>query len=260
MSIHIVPLGLGTIPNSPLAALTHGHGWSQTVTGAMVSFLVLGAGDPIIVDTGPLDPGFTKQHHHMEIVRSSRQALDAHLGAYDLEPADIRIVVNTHLHWDHSSNNPLFTNATFVVQHDELAYAVDPLPIHRLQYEKVAGLKPRWMDAWDRIESVRGDVEIAPGVRCIWLPGHTPGSQGVLVETAQGPHLIAGDTVDLYANWEGSPQLRHIPSSIHTDLFQYQESFDRIDELDCVVIPSHDVAVHDHGPFGHDATAEREPA
>lgn len=36
-------------------------------------------------------------------------------------------------------------------------------------------------------------MEFAPGVRLITLPGHSPGSQGVLVDTEKGKCLIAGD-------------------------------------------------------------------
>jgi N-acyl homoserine lactone hydrolase len=82
------------------------------------------------------------------------------------------------------------------------------------------------------------------------LPGHTPGSQGVLVETDAGPFLLAGDTVDTYENWEGNSQVEHIPSGIHTDLFQYFDSFRKIEHLGCEVIPSHDAAVLERGPFG----------
>ena len=82
------------------------------------------------------------------------------------------------------------------------------------------------------------------------LPGHTPGSQGVLVDTDAGRFLLAGDTIDTYENWEGNEHTDHIPSGVHTDLFQYFDSFRRIEELDCEVIPSHDGAVLERGPFG----------
>ena len=76
-----------------------------------------------------------------------------------LEPGDIDVVINTHLHWDHCSNNALFPKATFYVQRDELGYACAPLPVHRQAYEKNPGLSPGWLDVWGRIRrQVESDV------------------------------------------------------------------------------------------------------
>jgi N-acyl homoserine lactone hydrolase len=250
MSLTIRPLGVGQALDVPLASMTHGHGWGEKIDASMIMFLIEGGPSPILVDTGTLDPEFTRTHHGHHLVRTPEAEPRAILATagYDLE--DIKIVVNTHLHWDHCSNNGLFTKADFIVQKRELEYAIDPLPIHRRGYEKVPGLVPQWMSTWSRIHAVAGDEQIAEGVRVVALPGHTPGSQGVLVDTADGPHLIAGDTVDLHANWNGSPSLSHIPSSIHTNLFEYYESFQKIEDLGCTVIPSHDPAVLANETFG----------
>jgi N-acyl homoserine lactone hydrolase len=41
---------------------------------------------------------------------------------------------------------------------------------------------------------VDGELEVLPGVRLVPTPGHTPGSQVVVVETGVRPIIIAGDT------------------------------------------------------------------
>ncbi len=88
----------------------------------------------------------------------------------------MRIVVNTHLHWDHSSNNHLFPNARVVVQQRELDYARHLVQWHNRTFETIPGLEPAWMKAKDQICPVDGDVSLAPGVSVVTLPGHTPAS------------------------------------------------------------------------------------
>jgi N-acyl homoserine lactone hydrolase len=104
----------------------------------------------------------------------------------------VPIVVNTHLHWDHCSNNDLFPTARVMVQRRELDYAPRPVRWHSLTYEAGLSVEPAWTRVRHQLHPVDGDVEIAPGVSVVALPGHTPGSQGVLVEGADRRYLIAG--------------------------------------------------------------------
>jgi N-acyl homoserine lactone hydrolase len=99
------------------------------------------------------------------------------------------------------------------------------------------------MRAEHQIRSVDGDVTLAPGISVVPLPGHTPGSQGVLVEGASTRYLIAGDCVYLYENWNGDAEAEHIPVGLYTDPVAYERSLQRIEALDCEVIPSHDALV-----------------
>lgn len=91
--------------------------------------------------------------------------------------------------------------------------------------------------------------EIVEGVRLIPLPGHTPGTIGVVVETDKGPYVIAGDAVPKYGNLKGSPEERlpYLMSGIYTDMVAMWKSFEIIDEIvehDFLrVIPGHDPLV-----------------
>jgi glyoxylase-like metal-dependent hydrolase (beta-lactamase superfamily II) len=97
------------------------------------------------------------------------------------------------------------------------------------------------------LESAEGDLhDFAKGVHLITLPGHTPGSMGVLVETQKGVHLIPGDHIPLAANWEGDQKLRHIPGSIHINLDDYHRSFLKVSQVADVILPSHDFATMKH--------------
>ena len=89
-----------------------------------------------------------------------------------------------------------------------------------------------------------------PGVSVGHLRGNTPGSQGVLVTAGSRRYLIAGDCIDQNDNWTGDEKLRHIPSGSFTNLHDYMNSFGKIEQLGCDVIPSHDFAVLKEGTFG----------
>ena len=52
------------------------------------------------------------------------------------------------------------------------------------------------------LDLLDGDAEITDGIRVIVTPGHSPGSQAVLVDTESGLFVIAGDTIAHYVNME----------------------------------------------------------
>jgi len=102
--------------------------------------------------------------------------------AFDL--ADIDIVVNTHLHFDHCGGNHLLAGRPFYVQRRELddARSKDDYTIRE------------WVEAPGvRYVPVDGELDLLPGLRLLPAPGHTPGSQVVLVETDGRPVVVGGD-------------------------------------------------------------------
>jgi glyoxylase-like metal-dependent hydrolase (beta-lactamase superfamily II) len=140
----------------------------------------------ILVDTG-VGWGDDKLIHEWKVV--NRHAADA-LAEHDLSPADVKIVINSHLHFDHCGQNAVFQHAPFYVQRRELERA------------RSDGYTTQWFDfAGARFELVDGDAEIADGVRVVATPGHTSGHQCVLVDGAGGTAVMIGDaayTADIY--------------------------------------------------------------
>ena len=103
----------------------------------------------------------------------------------DVDVADIDLVVNTHLHFDHCGGNHLFAGKPIYVQRQELDDA------RRQDDYTIRG----WVEAPGvRYVPVDGALELLPGLRLLPAPGHTPGSQVVVVETGGRPVVIAGDT------------------------------------------------------------------
>ena len=106
------------------------------------------------------------------------------LSKQDFDLAGIDIVVNTHLHFDHCGGNHLFAGKPIYVQRRELddARSKDDYTIRE------------WVDApgVDYVP-VDGELELLPGIRLIPAPGHTAGTQVVVVDTEGRRVVIAGD-------------------------------------------------------------------
>jgi N-acyl homoserine lactone hydrolase len=104
---------------------------------------------------------------------------------WSLDLDGVTAVVNTHLHFDHCGGNHLFAGRPIHVQRAELddARTLEDYTI------------PDWVDAPGvTYAPVDGELELLPGVRLVPAPGHTRGSQIVVVETEEGRVVIAGDT------------------------------------------------------------------
>jgi N-acyl homoserine lactone hydrolase len=246
LSIRAFSVGRAFGLNKP--AFTYLRNWGETLDLPLIMYVIDGGDAPIIVDTGA-DVSRAWDLHRVKMEQSPDEEPLAVLRRAGIDPHDVRIVVNTHLHWDHSSNNHLFPNAEVVVQQRELDFARKPVKWHTSQFEAGPDVVAAWRRAESQVRPVDGDVELAPGVSVVTLEGHTPGSQGVLVEAASTRYLIAGDCVYLYENWAGDASVDHIPVGLYTDLIAYERSFAKIDQLGCEVIPSHDFEVINRQTF-----------
>jgi len=144
----------------------------------------------ILVDTGVGWP--TELVKDWKVV--NQHAADA-LAEQDLSPADVKIVINSHLHFDHCGQNAVFKHAPFYIQRSELERA-----------RKQETVTAQWFDfAGARFELLDGDAEIADGVRVVATPGHTVGHQSVFVESGDGVAVMIGDaayTSDIYRDVE----------------------------------------------------------
>ena len=145
--------------------LVEGERWPNSI------HVVERAAGRVLVDTGMID---------------STPELDAewHPTIYpERIPRDVGLVVNTHLHFDHCGGNRLFAG----------------LPIYVQRIEREAAREPGYtIPEWVEFEGARyveldGEAVIAPGLRVLPTPGHTPGHQSVLVDTEDGLVVVGGD-------------------------------------------------------------------
>lgn len=243
-SLRIRPLDWGTL-TTERSTLTYMRNFGVTMDIPCLVWMIEGGADgPAIVDTGPPDSEWSTKYHFPMKPRALHQEPRESLRRAGVDPAAVRTVILTHLHWDHAFNNGLFPNARFFVQQAELRYAIAPLPVHARGYEAVTcGMRPDYF-THTPLTLLDEDAEICPGIAVALTPGHSPGIQTVVVDTARGRYLLATDTVPLYENWDsGNPALPHLPNTIHVGLVEYFESFRKLERLGGTVLPGHDPKV-----------------
>src|SRR4051812_2120067 len=178
-----------------------------------------GAG-PFLVDTG-LHPSIASRPQENLGRMTARwvrpklepgEDLPAQLRARGIDPKSIRLVVMTHLHFDHASAMAEFPGATFVVTEDEwLAATTERRPV-------VRGYRPEHYDfAFDYRTLAYSGERIASystfgrtfdlfgdgSVRLTFTPGHSAGHQSVICRLAQRDFVIAGDAVATTAQLHG---------------------------------------------------------
>jgi glyoxylase-like metal-dependent hydrolase (beta-lactamase superfamily II) len=123
--------------------------------------------------------------------------LVAALGRIGVRPAEITLVINTHLHADHASGNTrfgddgasivaTFPNAEYVVQAREYQDAMRPNERTQATYFPI-NYQPLMESGQMRL--LHGDAELAPGVWGVVTPGHTPGHMSVRLES-EGQHAL----------------------------------------------------------------------
>ncbi|MCJ2049374.1 N-acyl homoserine lactonase family protein [Methylobacterium sp. J-070] len=243
----LLPLRCGHIVDHPVESFLYRTKTSELrIDAPCIAWLLRSPTDLILVDTGPGTRVQAPQHYRSN---DPDDLLPLELVRVGIKPDAIKTVILTHLHNDHVGGAEHFPEATFYVQLKELQEAVWPVPFQRPIYEvNRRGHAPAWTSILDRYVALDGDTAICPGVSTVMLPGHTSGSQGVLVDTNAGPHLLPGDLVPLADNWKANGA-SWIPNGNHTDLYACERSFQRLAALGATVLPSHDPRVFDHATY-----------
>ncbi|MHB2025059.1 MAG: MBL fold metallo-hydrolase [Elusimicrobiota bacterium] len=164
-------------------------------------------GKNILVDAG-LSSKYDRSPKFRDIygVIRRRTARDE-LSSLGLEPKDIHLVINTHLHFDHAGGDtendengkpvPAFPNANYVVQKEEWEDANAPHERNKASYleENFAPL-----DEFKRLALVSGDAEIEPGISVLRSGGHTRGHQCVKISSEGKTALFLGDLIPTRAH------------------------------------------------------------
>ena len=106
-----------------------------------------------------------------------------------VEPENVDLVVHTHLHVDHVGWDGVFPRARYVVHREDWSFFMVPWQtrerphLHRLEPLQEEGL----------VDLVGGEDEVAPGIRVVPSPGHTPGHMHVRVEDGGEAAVVLGD-------------------------------------------------------------------
>lgn len=131
------------------------------------------------------------------------QPVRAQLQARGIPVTSLHALLLTHLHWDHASAVEDFPELKIWTTQAELSHAgseaAKPPSFIRSQYDAPS---IQWTLLDDRFSGGRVafydghyDVFGDGAILIVRMPGHTPGSLGVFVNTHEGPCFLVGDTV-----------------------------------------------------------------
>ena len=188
----------------------------------------------ILINTGVgPDEKYTERYRQIYHIQHP-PALLTSLAKHNIKPENINIVVNTHLHFDHSGGNtksskmpdgtikyvPTFLNAKYVIQKTEWINATNATERTRASYQK-ENILP--LEEHRQLELIDGDKEIAPGVKSIQSGGHTRGHQVIILESEGKKGIFWSDLMPTTAHLD-------LPYIMSYDLFP-EETMNRKKKL-----------------------------
>jgi len=198
-------------------------------------------GQTILVDSGYSAAGGARRGRGHLVA-----PLDA-LAAVGVAPGDVDLVVNTHLHYDHTGHLAAFAGVPLAVNATELSAWTSPLA-RRTQFaahvepDEIAAVAAR-----DDLVLMGAEHAVAPGVTAFEVGGHSFGQTILLVEGEQAPVVLASDAVHFYEELE-----RDRACAVLVDLKRVYRAYDRVRELtaehDARVLAGHDPLVMDRFP------------
>ena len=139
--------------------------------------------------------------------------------AAGIDRSQISTILVSHFHPDHvwglmekGTNAAVFPNAELIVNGTEYKWWTEPGRVEKLPEgrrpagKRIADVFPTWKN-WKLVED---NAEVAPGVRLLAAPGHTPGHSAFLVTSGKDQLMVSNDTMYVPAllaphpDWQGA--------------------------------------------------------
>lgn len=164
--------------------------------------------------------------------------LEARLKALGLGPDDFRYVIQGHLHTDHAGGLRLFADAGAEIV------------VHEKEYRHVEHLQsaenffvPADFALLKDVKKptlIPGDEELLRGLKLISVPGHTPGTMGLLIDLDHtGPVLLTSDALYTHDSY-GPPA---VGTPIVWDAGHWAQSVEKIRQVarehEAFIFPGH---------------------
>jgi N-acyl homoserine lactone hydrolase len=159
------------------------------------------------------------------IVYHLDKTITGQLAEIGLKTSDITYVAISHTHGDHIGNVGLFPNSTVLMQRVEYTWISSPDGTND-NVNQLKALARKLLGTPKQLQLLDGDTDVFGdgSVTLISTPGHTPGSQSLLVHLKNSGFIIlSGDVVHLEENFE-----KNIVPSLNTDKATSIASMDRV--------------------------------
>ncbi len=159
------------------------------------------------------------------IVYHLDRTLTDQLAMIGLKTPDITYVAVSHTHGDHIGNVRLFSDSTVLMQRAEYNWISTPDGPND-NVNQLKALARNLLGAPKHLELLEGDTDVFGdgSVTLVSTPGHTPGSQSLLVHLKNSGFIIlSGDVVHLEDNFE-----KDTVPSLNTDKAASIASMERI--------------------------------
>ncbi|MET0699922.1 MAG: MBL fold metallo-hydrolase [Mycobacterium sp.] len=205
-------------PDTPPASWTehlapeHWTPASRAYRAAIQTWVIRSAGRTILIDTGV---GNDRDRPQVPVFDHLDTDFLQQLAGIGVQPADVDVVINTHIHYDHVGWNtrldgtswvPTFPNATYLVPqldyeyfHPDNAERMRP-PQTEDERARFEGIRLVFSDSIapvadsGQLQTWQHDHRVDQHLRLEPAPGHTPGSSVVWLETGSGA-VFVGDLI-----------------------------------------------------------------
>ncbi|MDI7660315.1 MBL fold metallo-hydrolase [Cronobacter universalis] len=182
---------LAGIDAAAASEIQSSHGVTPPATIDISGYLIRGHGRVMLVDAGTGGRN------------NAGGGLSTALRASGVAPEDIDTVFLTHGHPDHlggllrEDGEPAYPHATLCLHPAEAAFWQDEarLLAANERTQRNILLARRTLERYAPRLRFTDDADIAPGVRPVPLPGHTPGHTGLRIDSRAESLLIWGDIV-----------------------------------------------------------------
>jgi len=145
--------------------------------------------------------------------------LPSNMKAAGIDSSQISTILVSHFHPDHvwglmekGTNAAVFPNAELIVSSTEYKWWTEPGRVEKLPEgrrpagKRIGDVFPTWKN-WKLVED---NAEVAPGVRLLAAPGHTPGHSAFLVTSGKDQLMVSNDAMYVPAllaphpDWQGA--------------------------------------------------------
>jgi len=218
--------------------------WDKVISRNYYIWCIKGCGETIIVDAG-IAPPLAKK-----IKLTGYSSPTEVLSRINVKADEVRRVIISHLHFDHSNGVSLFPNATFYIQKAEYRFWIkDPIatrPPFKIYSDETSNTYLKSLEGTDRLSLLMGDQKILPGIECLLAAGHSIALQAVAVNTNKGTAILGSDCAHFFRNYQDD-----WPSAFIIDLVGWMKTYDKlrakVSSMD-LLFPGHDPIMSEDYP------------